>query len=253
MKQSEEVSAANNGENNFVYSLTEVAEKLALPVTKVRNYMISFGLESKKDGRKVLLSELSIKFLEQVVRLKANGWSLQQIRNFISGNTSSLPNVAPQHEESRSPQSQKEIEADAVSIEEEKEKKEKEEKNRTQKDLKETVLEEEEEEQQKEQKEEQQSERKEEIREERRQGRSPQQDSRKKQQNQDEYIPLTKELLNEEITSQSKKLGRLRKALAMVRASQKDLLETNADIDRRYVFIAGLRHIRDNWVEKNAS
>ena len=244
MKQSEEVSAANNGENNFVYSLTEVAEKLVLPLAKVRNYMISFGLESKKDGRKVLLSELSIKFLEQVVRLKANGWSLQQIRNFISGNTSVLPNVTPQHEESKN--FQKEIEPLAAPFEEEEKKeKEKEQENRTQKNLKETLHEEEQE-----QKEQQQEERKEEIREERR---HPQQDSKKKQQSQDEYIPLTKEFLNEEITSQSKKLGRLRKALAMIRASQKDLLETNADIDRRYVFIAGLRHIRDNWVEKNAS
>ncbi len=74
-------------------SIADLSKELSIPETTIRKYLTYFGLEVSKEGRKIMLLESSIKSLLEIIKLKANGWSLTQIKDFMAGNA----NKAEEH------------------------------------------------------------------------------------------------------------------------------------------------------------
>lgn len=62
-------------------------------------------------------------------------------------------------------------------------------------------------------------------------------------------VNLTKDSVNKEIANQAKRASRLYRFLGS-RNSPRDTAEIKADLDRRVIFLNGLRYIRDNWLER---
>lgn len=60
---------------------------------------------------------------------------------------------------------------------------------------------------------------------------------------------LTKDYVNKEIAAQGKRVSRLYRFLSS-RNLPRDSAEIKADLDRRVIFLNGLRYFRDNWLEK---
>ena len=63
--------------------------------------------------------------------------------------------------------------------------------------------------------------------------------------------PLSKDLVNREIATQSKRASRLYRFLSS-RISRRDAAEIQADLNRRVEFINGLRYLRDNWLTRRS-
>jgi len=60
---------------------------------------------------------------------------------------------------------------------------------------------------------------------------------------------LTKDYVNKEIAVQGKRVSRLYRFLGS-RNLSRDSAEIKADLDRRVIFLNGLRYFRDNWLER---
>lgn len=67
-------------------SIKEVSEKLEISEATVRKYIKDFNLDGgKKTGNKFIISEETIKTLVEIMKLRNNGLTLQEIKNLICG------------------------------------------------------------------------------------------------------------------------------------------------------------------------
>ncbi len=63
------------------YSISDAAEKLTIPENTLRKYLNYFNLKVEKNKRKSFLSEETLRYLAEILQLKSNGLSLKQIKS----------------------------------------------------------------------------------------------------------------------------------------------------------------------------
>ncbi len=233
-----------------LYTIAEIAEKLSIQETTIRKYLNSFNLTVEKKNRKILLPETSLNFLEEIIKLKANGWTLKQIQALRSQENpdsstinkiienNNIENLLEKPEVKKEivdiklkeiikPEAKKEIvdikpkeiikaevKKEVVDIKQEETKQENIEtiKN-TSKNLEELIC--------------------------------------KKEDDENNFDEnLTKDYINKEITIQSRKVSKLQKFISMKNISFREHAEMKLALNNRFIFLAGLRYIRDNWISK---
>lgn len=269
-------------------TIQEASKILSIPENTLRKYLTYFEITVEKQGRKTLLSKDSMNCLSEIVQLKGNGWSLKDIKNFrdkqpASGANKEITNteianednpitlseeiiqtpeelfpikessqeilekspeiineqeefpsndnlqdrfIANQQNNSQENQEDKEIEPSILSFTKESDEiplDNKDETSNLSHDDLELQLDE----------------------------------------NQDVNLkikllaskvklPLTKDLVNKEIAVQAKRASRLYRFLSS-RNAPRDSAEIKADLDRRVIFLNGLRYLRDNWLERKSA
>jgi DNA-binding transcriptional MerR regulator len=265
----EEANLDNNEETTVGCSITEASQKLSLPDNTIRKYLIYFSLKVQKVGRKNTLPEETMASLDQIIKLKNNGWSLQQIKDFMEKSPSSSDNAEESQAENET-QSTEEPEVihhsqEAMEVEQESFTAEKEGYLSVVMDAEEVIETDEGEEQQTRERkisflegestvldEETEAEQIEaeqiEEEQERQRDYEPASRDRKRTMVMARH-PLTKDYVNREIAVQAKRASRLYRFLSS-RNMPRDTAEVRADLDRRVVFLNGLRYLRDNWLER---
>lgn len=275
-----------NMEDNTGLTIQEASKILSVPENTLRKYLTYFEITVEKQGRKTLLSKDSMNCLSEIVQLKGNGWSLKDIKNFRDKQASPGANVAsleiPNNEISQ--ENTNEVTISENSIEHSKEETTSfelpEEQNNSHSEIKFEHIETEEYSKptlnisNKEEKEEVETEpsilsfvkESDEIQLENKDESSHLSNEDLELQldeNQDVNLkikllaskvklPLTKDLVNKEIAVQAKRASRLYRFLSS-RNAPRDSAEIKADLDRRVIFLNGLRYLRDNWLERKSA
>ncbi|MDJ0626320.1 MAG: MerR family transcriptional regulator [Candidatus Caenarcaniphilales bacterium] len=249
-------------------SIQDASKELSIPENTLRKYLSYFSIKIDKVGRKTLLPEESIQCLSEILQLKSNGWSLKQIKELrekqdnkegtasiskeadtIDGNDLVLNINTPLEEEN------KDLESTSVS-----ESFEKTSSNENENTTRINVLKDEfEDEKAKIQSETSldNSENNDGVLEkpvevnEVKDSNSLKEEIKEAASNISNGIkaPLTKDLVNKEIASQAKRASRLYRYLSS-RHAPRDTAEVKADLDRRVIFLNGLRYLRDNWLDR---
>ncbi|MDX1919952.1 MAG: MerR family transcriptional regulator [Candidatus Caenarcaniphilales bacterium] len=274
------MSELNNMEEQTGSTIQEASKTLSIPENTLRKYLTYFDIAVEKQGRKTLLTNNSMNCLSEIVQLKGNGWSLKEIKNFRDkqGTNSEakekLENkeIVSVEEQTEEPIIAEEINEasfennDQVSINEVEDKnilvqtiehprvipslleenlevdtqsepsilsfaRERGEEKHDKNEINANNLNEELE---------IQIDENEDV------------NSKIKLLASKVRLPLTKDLVNKEIAVQAKRASRLYRFLSS-RNAPRDSAEIKADLDRRVVFLNGLRYLRDNWLERKSA
>ncbi|MDX1918008.1 MAG: MerR family transcriptional regulator [Candidatus Caenarcaniphilales bacterium] len=220
-------------------SINEAADQIGLLHNTLRKYLDYFELDVLKDGRKILLPQTTVKFLAEITRLKSNGWSLKQIKEFLekqkTENTGdSLNDYKPEVSDEISKDESVQDHIDTTSAQNEAIENTVEEFKTIDPSLSQSV----------------------EVFSAEVSGTeitqvSPEvnsDESEKPSSFEKQRPPLTKDFVNREIAIQAKRTSRLYHYLGS-RHSPRETAELQAILDKRVIFLNGLRYIRDNWVE----
>jgi DNA-binding transcriptional MerR regulator len=257
---SENTRAKNAPEEEF-YSVQEISKKLEIPENTLRKYLTYFQLPVKRIGRKNFLSSDIVKYLKEILQLKSNSWSLKQIKSFRDAqkNQKSEKNEsieeaetteteeAPQEikKEASSPATQNEnLQVDFSQVDNNNEQAESakqaiETTNQAEPEFAvepETVND-------------GMAETKGNSPDKPEQIKETQPPSNPKRNNNYQTGQLDRDQVNKLIGIEAKKISRLYRFLSS-RASSRDLAEAQSTLDLRVKFLAGLRHLRDNWLSK---
>lgn len=74
------VMPTDKNNKNSDCKIKEVASKLDISEATVRKYLRDFGLETQGTGNKTVVTEETFKALSEIVKLRANGLSIQEIK-----------------------------------------------------------------------------------------------------------------------------------------------------------------------------
>lgn len=220
-------------EESKTYTVAELAKTTSVQEQTIRKYIHYFDIPAEKIGRKTYLKKDAVKYILEVVRLRANGMTLKQIKELASSpspikediQTELIPEEStednpesPQNEavETASPQiySNENTNIQVISSPEVPS-------NVSYDQVTEDTLSQED-------------------------SPSPINENIHLSKDLNEHL-FTRDYINKEITNQARKVSRLQRFLSS-KHSNKEIAEIKANLDRRYVFLAGLRYIRDNWL-----
>jgi|GEM_PF-3109463 len=239
---------------NHSCSVSEASTQLSVPENTIRKYLTYFDLPIRKVGRKTFITEESMNFIKEIIKLRANGLSLKKItalreeqsnkeslstppaqenhneeaqevntntnintKTQANKNTAPPPQTKPKTANKSSGQpkikmsSSLDLENELLSLSASKEQPT----PGTQQETKSP-------------------------------GSEEKNQHQKASPEKDNLIHINE--VSREIANQARRVTRLQRMLSSNKTSPKELMEIKADLGRRYIFLAGLRHIRDNWL-----
>ncbi|HEY9886514.1 MAG TPA: MerR family transcriptional regulator, partial [Vampirovibrionales bacterium] len=275
-----------NEENQL--SIADAAQKLSLQDNTLRKYLNFFELKVEKVGRKNLVLNDTMRCLEEIIQLKSNGWSLKQIKDFRAKQeeipeksqletkssesistegklsekaSSSTTNNKEQVNKEGNPKNNSVNEA-KLSEPSEKElnsrnqnyphsdnnqpsNSKREEEHTASSNEKEEELPRQQDRNKRRSHEEIEDSNDDDSEDEREDSADTQSEERIKRQ------PLSKDMVNREISNQARRVSRLNR-FSNSRSGPRDAAEIRSDLNRRIIFLNGLRYFRDNWLERNS-
>ena len=231
-----------NGKGTKEHTLKDASSELDISEATVKKYLKDFDLEIIKSGNKPAISEETFQALSEIVKLRANGLSIQEIKELKSQEPSKTALDELNEEESKPvPVSTDESEKSEMPVEIELGSDVKEESDTEYSELKES-------------KEDEEKEAKPEGDIENGQGEQIEQEEQEEQGEQAESLggPRRRRLFNyryveRQISNDTKKISWLRQRIKSPNVSTQDKLLFEESLERRIMFLDGWKHIL-RWV-----